>query len=250
MLRSDPSLVFTLKYWAPIILFGGTSVFWSGRFRWAQLIILIPQVVGALFLASLAIFEVPDGGIRYRRTLKWKRLDFEEIVSCGVFWGAGIGYISLNRFVSPWGRIYFVLDRNLNPNPFRPGEYALLRYLRKEPVQKEESVKSSLVEDRRLKFKLVTAGAAGVLVPLLWLFLIPRPIPRSVLERPWDFGKAAWVEVPLRAFHLLNSFPGALVVFVIFVLLATYRWRRPNAWTFAFVAGAALASILNNLLAK
>jgi hypothetical protein len=42
MLRCHPSSVFVLKYYAPVILFGGVFVLWSVGFRWAQLIFLFP----------------------------------------------------------------------------------------------------------------------------------------------------------------------------------------------------------------
>ena len=53
MLRSYPSSVFVLKYYAPVILFGSTLIFWSVGFRWAQLIFLVPLILGMLFYASL-----------------------------------------------------------------------------------------------------------------------------------------------------------------------------------------------------
>ena len=79
MLRSHPSGVFTLKYYAPIILFGCTFVFLSVGFRWVQLIVLAPILTGALFHASLAVVQVADGRIRYRRLYSWKELRFDEI---------------------------------------------------------------------------------------------------------------------------------------------------------------------------
>jgi hypothetical protein len=127
MLRSHPSLVFTLKYWAPIVLFGGTFVFWNNQFRWAQLVFLIPLIVGLLFHASLAVVQIPDGNIRYRRLLNWKNLSYDEIVECGVSWGAGIGYIRLKHFLLPWGKLYFVLDRN--DKLFGRGTHPLLRFI-------------------------------------------------------------------------------------------------------------------------
>lgn len=127
MLRSHPSSVFVLKYYAPIILFGGTFVFWSGGFRWAQLIFLIPLLAGVLFHGSLAVLQVPDGRIRYRRMFSWRRLPYDEIVDSGVAWGIGIGYLRLNHFLFPWGKLYFVLDQN--EKLFGRGEYQLLRYI-------------------------------------------------------------------------------------------------------------------------
>jgi hypothetical protein len=58
-----------------------------------------------IFYASLAVLEIPDGTIRYRRLLAWKKVDYDEIVESGVSWVvAGIGYLRLKRFVFPWGK--------------------------------------------------------------------------------------------------------------------------------------------------
>src|SRR5690242_6124815 len=128
MLRSHPSVAFVLKYWAPILFFFCTFVFYRVQFRWGQLFILIPLLLAFLFHASLAIVQVSDGNIRYRRLVQWKELRFDEIVDCGVFWGAGIGYVRLNRFVWPWGRLYFVLDAS--EKIFGRGDYPLLCFVR------------------------------------------------------------------------------------------------------------------------
>ncbi len=130
MLRSHPSSVFVLKYYAPLILFGGTFVFWSGGFRWAQLIFLVPLILGILFYASLAVLEIPDGTVRYRRFFRWRKIAYEEIVESGTSWVVfGIGYLHLKRFVFPWGKLYFVLDQN--EKLVGRGAYPLLRYIQK-----------------------------------------------------------------------------------------------------------------------
>jgi len=130
MLRSHPSSVSVLKYYAPLLFFGGTFISWSVGFRWAHLIFLVPLFLGIFFYASLAVLEIPDGTIRYRRLLAWKKVDYDEIVESGVSWlVAGIGYLHLKRFVFPWGKLYFVLDQN--EKLFGRGEqYPLLRYIR------------------------------------------------------------------------------------------------------------------------
>jgi len=130
MLRSDHSSTLVLKFYAPIIWFGGTFVFWSGEFRWAQLIFLIPLIGGALFHASLAVLQIPDGGIRYRRLFSWRQLPYDEIVDCGVAWGIGIGFLRLKHSLFPWGKLYFVLDKN--QKLFGRGEYPMLRYIEKQ----------------------------------------------------------------------------------------------------------------------
>ena len=130
MLRSHRSSVFVLKYYAPLIFFGGTFVFWSVGFHWRQLIVLVPLLLGIFFYASLAVLEIPDGTIRYRRLFAWKKVDYDEIIESGVSWVvAGIGYLRLKRFVFPWGKLYFVLDQN--EKLFGRGAYPLLRYIQK-----------------------------------------------------------------------------------------------------------------------
>src|SRR5215475_14135173 len=130
MLRSHPSSVFVLKYYAPLIFFGGTFVFWSVGFRWAQMIILVPLILAILFCASLAVLEIPDGTVRYRRLFRWTTVPYDEIVESGTSWAvAGIAYLRLKRFVFPWGKLYFVLDRN--EKVFGGGAYPLLRYIQK-----------------------------------------------------------------------------------------------------------------------
>lgn len=128
MLRSHPSLTIALKYWAPIVFFLCIFVFLNNQFRWAQLIFLVPLVLGLLFHASLAVLQIPDGNIRYRRLLSWRRVPYDEIVDCGVSWGIGIGYIRLKHFLFPWGKLYFILDQN--EKLFGRGAHPLLRYIR------------------------------------------------------------------------------------------------------------------------
>ena len=111
MLRSDRSQIFVLKYWPLIFSVGVAFVFWKTLFHWKQLLFLVAIFLLAVFRASLAVIEIPDGAIRYRRLSNWKELLYDEIVRCGVSRaGIGIGYISLRRFLWPWGKLYFILD--------------------------------------------------------------------------------------------------------------------------------------------
>jgi hypothetical protein len=125
MLRGHSSSVFVSKYYAPILLLVSTYIFWSDGFRWGQLVFYIPIFTAMLFLSTLAVLEIPDGRIRYRRLFGWTRIPYDEIVDCGVVWV--FGYLRLKRFVFPWGRLYFVLDQN--QKLFGRGDYLLLRYI-------------------------------------------------------------------------------------------------------------------------
>jgi len=110
MLQSDPSQVFLLKFWPLILFVGFTILFWKTRFHWALLLVLLNAFLLSMFRASLAVIEISDGTIRYRRLFNWRELPWEEIERCGVSrTGVGIGYISLTRFLWPWGKLYFIL---------------------------------------------------------------------------------------------------------------------------------------------
>src|ERR1700729_1597490 len=66
--------------------------------------------VASFFFASLAVVEVRDGKLRYRRFLRWTEIPREQVVAGGTVWPPFIGYICLRAFAPPWGRLYFVLD--------------------------------------------------------------------------------------------------------------------------------------------
>ena len=252
VLRSYSSNVFLTRIWVPFICIVFVIGVFGKEFPGWRFLPACPSLLAALFALSTSTLEVRGGVIRYRRLIKWKLIIPEEILECRVEVPNMIGSLRLKRFVWPWGRLYFVLDRNLNPNPFRSGDHPLVNYLRKEPVLRDKlPSKASLGNDHTLKVKLVSAAILGGIVCLLWLILAPKPTPTSVLEKPFDPGKpVAWVTLTVRALHFLNTFPVIAVLFGMFLFLAIYRWRRQDAWTFAFLAGAALASMVFSWLAK
>jgi hypothetical protein len=126
MFRSDPSQVFFQKYW-PLIFFLGITiiVFWKIGHHWEQLVFLVPFFLLSLFRASLAVVEVENEGIRYRRLSVWRQLSFDEVTSCGPSKaGLEIGYIRLKRFLWPWRNLYFILDE---PTPLGMDLVAFIR---------------------------------------------------------------------------------------------------------------------------
>jgi hypothetical protein len=99
--------------------------------------------------------------------------------------------------------------------------------------------------DRSLKFKLLTAGLAGVLVNILaHIFDSTNPMHLSVFERPFPANLPPQAALPLKFFQLIGTYPGVLIPFVLFLLLATFRPRQKNAWIAAFMAGSTLPNIL------
>jgi hypothetical protein len=137
VLRSHPTNIFLAKFWGPLLCIGATvGVFGKDFLTW-RFLFASPFIMAALFGATITILEVRDGVLRYRRFFKWTTIRDDEIVAAGVVWHPFIGWLRLNRFIFPWGTLYFALDANLNANPFRRGDYPLLRHLKKVPVPSE-----------------------------------------------------------------------------------------------------------------
>jgi hypothetical protein len=247
VIQSSRTNVILAKFWVPILCIVATFGVFGENLRTWRFLFALPFIIAALFWASIAILEVRGGVLRYRRFFKWTIVRSEEIKGAGVVWHPFIGYIRFDRYVFPWGRLYFALDASpsFEINPFRRSDYALLRCLRNEPIQQEHGpAKASVVKDRSPIMKLLAAGVVGALIPIFFHFAFRNPIPRSQFEHP--FGpKSPKLMVPLEIYlHVINSLPFILVFSVSFILLAAFRRNRPNAWIFAFLAGVSMPYIL------
>jgi hypothetical protein len=121
-----------LKYYVPMLLVAFSIGMFYGEFTSRRLLVIFPALVAAFFLLSLATLEVADGVLRYRRFRKWMPIEASEVRGSGVLWPGVIGYIRLSRYVSPWRRLYFVLDA---PPRWR-ADSALLGYLGRGKIPK------------------------------------------------------------------------------------------------------------------
>jgi len=231
VLRSDPVDVFFLKVGGPAFCVVVALLLISGYFPGGNLLDASPLLFAACFGASLAIVELRGDVLRYRRLFKWTVIPEGDIVSARVVWG--VGSMRLKRFVFPWGRLYFVLDRNPDPNPFHWAEFPLLRHLRKEPILEAPAAAESTT---RAKLRQVIAAVAGALAGLLYI-TFSRPVPQ---ER----SPIALIEIVLQILQLLEKFGVGYIFFVVFTLLAIYRYRRRDAWIYAFLAGAEVPLVL------
>jgi len=250
ILRSDPTNVFGAKVWGPIFFVGVSLLFFDDFPSW-HCLLASPFLIAALFGASLAIVEVRDDILRYRRLFKWTIIPEGDIVSARVV-SPLTGSIRLKKLLFPWGRLYFVLDANLDPNPFRKGEYRLISYLRKEPILEDyDAAKSNSQKAHAAELRQVIAAVAGALFNILSQLVFPRP-PTSVfgLEPlpPVYAHRHIAIEIAWQIFQLLTKFEVVCVLFVVFTFLAIYQYRRADAWIYAFMAGATLPYILLQLL--
>ncbi len=79
-IRSRPVNVLIAKVWGTFL--AGCSVLVFGRnFPSYRFLITLPFLFAACFFVSLAILEVRDGVVRYKRWFKWTTIPRDEIVS-------------------------------------------------------------------------------------------------------------------------------------------------------------------------
>lgn len=253
ILRTKGNNLFLVKFWFPLILLAGVFGVSGWNLSIRRLVFDLPLLIAALFGMSIASVEVCGDVIRYRRFFKWTTVRHEEVSGAGAVWAPFFGYLRLNRFVFPWGRIYFALDANLNPNPLKRGEYPLLRYLNKESFECAPApAVSHSASDRSLKLKMLNAAFVGVLFSIALHILNLTPPRQSVMEPPFPGNLPANQPILIAAFlrilQLINTLPGLLIWFALLVILTASRYRKPDAWIAAFLTGTALVGILLHLL--
>lgn len=140
IVRSSGTNIFLAKMWAPLLCILGASVAFNRGSVARSLFAMSPFVILALFGLSVAIVEVRDGILRYRRLFKWRTIARHDIIGVRIEAPPVIGSVRLNKLLFPWGRLYFALDRNMSRKPFGEGEYPLLNYIRdnKVPIKENE----------------------------------------------------------------------------------------------------------------
>jgi hypothetical protein len=134
VLRSRPANILLTKFWTPLLFAIPALGILVEDFPTWRVVFASPFFLAGLFQVSIAILELRGGVLRYKRFINWKTIHEDEIVAAGILWHPFIGYVRLNRYVFPWGRIYFALDKNTESNPFRRGEFPLVRHLNREEL--------------------------------------------------------------------------------------------------------------------
>jgi hypothetical protein len=239
-LRSHQPNVILIKYLGSIFWLIAVALWLKDTSGW-RLVLVLPLVLLLCFHLTLAVVEFRGGALCYRRFLRWKVITCDEVVSSGLVWAPFIGFIRLNRFLPPWSRLYFVLDPNLESNPFRRADFAVLRLLKEQSeLEGGRGPEIRPRNDAGLDVKLLTAGVAGLLVSVLRISLAKSATAPALVNTARQPGL---IYGPVRFLQLLGDARIAPVVLLALVLLTIYTRRRPGAWTFAFLAGLLLPSL-------
>jgi hypothetical protein len=126
MPHSEQSEISRQRYGPLVVFFGFIALFaWRGSLLWGWLLFFVLISLICVFHLSLAEVEASPEGIRYRRLFDSGTINFNEVEECGYSRiRPEIGYIRLGHFLSPCGKLYFVLDEpNANGS-------ALLQFIR------------------------------------------------------------------------------------------------------------------------
>jgi hypothetical protein len=245
VLRSNRKNVFIAKIWAPLLCLAATlGMFRGDLFTW-RFLFAVPFLVVTMWGFSLAILERRGGVLHYRRFFKWMTFAEDEVVTAGVVFLPFVGYLRLNRFISPWGRLYFVLDKNAEPNPFRRGEFPLVRYLKREELPAERQ--SSVLSSKAPLANLLLAASIGILTCVMISYLIPGDLFQGGLPKP-TADMPTLLKTLLQFLGWFHMSAVQVVGVVAMALLTVSRRNKPEAWLYAFLSGFALAMIVGRLL--
>jgi hypothetical protein len=123
-LGTDQQMFFLVEYFLPLLLFGGSAALLTGGHPGFSVVasripLGVPFVLWGIFLLTVAEVNLADDFLEYRRFFKWQRVLYSEVQQARTSSYPGLGWITLDRFVSPWRRIYFVtlqpvFDRRVN----------------------------------------------------------------------------------------------------------------------------------------
>ena len=238
VMKSDIGSAFIVKGWAALLILTPAILMLkdaAGRLDAVTFLFFL----AAFFFASLAIVEVHDGKLRYRRFLRWIEVPREQVVSGGTVWPPLVGYIRLNSYALPWGRIYFVLDENINPKPFHRGEYAILQYLNGAPYHMRGDAPSRVAQpqpryERRWQpYLRLAAGFVGGLLAHLTQIYLSLPVASRPGSPPTRMVDSFW--------RMIESRPSATAIVLVCICLAVSGRRGSGGWAYAFVAGAMIA---------
>lgn len=244
VLRSDGWKVLLGKFWAPVLCIATSALVFGEDFRTGHFLLAIPFLVAAFFGLTLAVVQVRGGVVYYKRFFTWETLQQDDILEARVEWAPVLGSVRLKRMFLPWGRLYFVLDKNKDGG----GEFPLLEYINRDYVHRGDRQSSNpLPMDRGGTSSLIAFATLGILVCLMVLYVSPIDLLNRSLPNPVA-GTPALLKVQFQLISLLRSLGVQMVGFVTMLFLALrYRGKR-GAFFYAFLCGFALAGIVSRII--
>lgn len=237
---------FTIKYWGPVVCIAGALGVFGHDFATLRFLPAIPLLLIAFFLASLAVIEVNDGVLRYRFLFRWRQLPSENLIGAKVIWPPFIASIQLKTPVFPWGRLYFVLDRNTESNPFRQGEFPIINFINSGESHIGSDTSTPNNVSRLASFSFIQAMGIGILSCVVFFYLTPSDYLQG-RHIPLETGMPMVLRIQSELVKWLQALPLQLAGLVFITYLAIRRRRTADAWLYGFLSGFGLAGIVIRL---
>ncbi len=244
--KTDREMFFLMKYLLPLLLFVGSSaLLFSGHPTFAVVAhrapLQIPFILWGVFLMTLAEVKLADHHLEYRRFLKWQQVPYSQIRRPTNSVHPGIGCIALDRFLLPWGRIYFValrpafdhqVDLVTSINERRSTQQFI-------PAQSQGNVPHDTQTDTKKAVRLcLVMGLVGV----LYSVLLTAWFPNFFSESNWD-GFPPWLAFAVKALLRASSWPWALATgALLLVWIMAVRFRN-RSWVLAMIVGSLLGHV-------
>jgi hypothetical protein len=232
-----PSPVWLIRYWIPLVLFAGafgilTDGFHSLSHAKARILVELPFIFFGVFYLSSAELRHKEHDWEYRRFLVWHRIPSIEILSITPSIFPGLGYIRLNHFVGPWGKLYFVAP----PREGWPRNDAeaqahddAARIATGSSANKETTQSTTLQRNLRICGLLCLAGVLWGGILQFWM--------------PWIFSSGSfdnfptWIALPIKILLLSESWPWVIVTTAVFVAHVLRQRFGKQSWASAFIVG-------------
>lgn len=227
MTQSDRTSVLFYKIWCSLLSMGAAATILGGEQTRRDVVLALPFLVAALFLVSLADVRIQNGTISYRRLLRWREIPKEQVKSARVVF-PHLASLRLKRFLFPWGNLYFVQQ----PEQMQAVDDLLQNQKPLEPQQQNLTISAT-----HTKLYSVIAACIGFLV----YYAARSFLPPSRLEHHGP-STAILVQQEIHAF-LQSPFVG-VVLCLVFVPTAIFRYRDRAAWIYAFLAGTSVSWLL------
>jgi hypothetical protein len=247
VIRSDPTKLVLLRLLAPLLVLASGILVFGRQFPSWRTLFVVPYVLVAFFLMSLAELRVGQSEISYRRVHGWKELKSEDVLRSGTLWPGAIGYMKFKYFAYPWGRLFFILDEsNRNEALRRDGSPMLLRIRRTKEstiAQHEDEPKTR----RAQALSRLTISAAGGLAFALLMQRVVLSSPESVLHPYSRVPSEPWLQASARLVTLMNSLPVAVLGIALFCYLTISSRDRIRSYLYGFMAGLCCYSIFLRL---
>lgn len=230
-------MAFLCKYLTGGIVFVAAVFMAEGLFRYpARIPFVIALVLVGLFFVTATEVWAREDALKYRRFLFWREIPYEQIVRCDNSWSPWCGYLKLNRFVPPWGKIYFVKARPGFSGD--PKELISLINLRRAgvtvPVQQDDQDRSA-PKSKDIIFCVLFFG-----VGILWALILDNIYGQS--QPNPELGKfPVWIGILQTLLYRATTWPWVIGTVILFV--AHIVWQRFQ-WISAAIVGGLLASIV------